>query len=88
MAEFYFEKYINNYEIDFVNDGTEEERSTFERHNIPSGCYFKSGDEWVKRVSGMTYNIKGTSYYPLLKKYLDHRLNVYLRKMKIGRAHV
>lgn len=83
MANFYFEKYINNYEIDFYNHGTEEETSFLIQNNIEIGCYYKDGNEWSKRMSGMTFNIKHLKCYPELKKYLDYRFNTFIRKEKL-----
>lgn len=46
-------------------------------------CFYKDGDEWIKRSSGMSFNIKHLVYYLRLKTYLDKELNIYLRKLKI-----
>lgn len=83
MAEFK----INNwgyYEIDFYNYGTEEEKKYLT--NIDKfiiSIYCKRGENWIKRSSGMTFNIFSMSYYPKLKQYLDYRLNIHLRKEKL-----
>lgn len=47
------------------------------------GYYYKSGEEWTNRISGMCFNITGCSYYSKLKIYLDKLLNTYLRKEKL-----
>ena len=47
------------------------------------GYYFKSGDEWTNRVSGMCFNICNSHYYPKLKILLNNLLNIYLRKEKL-----
>jgi hypothetical protein len=82
MASFY----LNNwkyYEIDFYNHSTEEEALYFINNNIELGTFYKDHNDWVKRISGMTFNIKNVKYYPILKQYLDKRFQSYLRKIKI-----
>jgi hypothetical protein len=84
---------INNwksYEIDFYNHGTEEEKrflSSLSNHDHCVTCYNKSGTDWVKRLSGMTFRLNGMSYYPKLKEYLDYRLNLHLRKEKLKKIN-
>lgn len=87
MANFYYEKYVNNYEIDFHNYGTKEEKEFLSKLYHFSwdviGVYYKDGDEWCKRQSGMTFDIKNLSYYPELKKYLDYRFKIFERSKKL-----
>ena len=74
------------YEIDFYNHGTEEEKqflSKLSKHEEAIGVFFKNGTNWSKRLSGMTFRISAMNYYPKLKEYLDHKLNIYLRKSKL-----
>lgn len=87
MANFYFERYVNNYEIDFYNHGTNEEKLFLKQNNIEIGCYYKSGVEWCKRMSGMTFNIKHLDNYNKLKEYLDYRFNQFIRKQKLERIN-
>lgn len=83
MANFYYERYVHNYEIDFYNDGTKKEKDFLNKNNIDIGCYYRDGIKWSKRMSGMTFNIKHSSYYTILKKYLDSRFNIFIRKEKL-----
>lgn len=83
MADFYYEEYVHNYEIDFFNYGIKEEIDFFEKNNIEVGCYYKNRNEWNKRISGMLYNITHLNYYPKLKEYLDYRFNIFTRKEKL-----
>jgi len=83
MAEFYYEKYVRNYEIDFYNDGTEEEKEFLKSKGIELSTYYKSGRQWNMRISGMTYQILSLDYYPALKEYLDRRFEQYIRKLKL-----
>jgi hypothetical protein len=83
MAEFYFEEYVNNYEIDFYNDGTEEEKSYLNSKGILIYTYYKDGDKWCTRSSGITFNLIYMTSYSVLKVYLDYRFNMYMRKKKL-----
>jgi len=77
---------LNNYEIDFYNYGTESEKkflSSLSKHNDCISCFYNEGSIWAKRISGMTFRLNGMNYYPKLKEYLDHKLNIYLRKLKL-----
>jgi hypothetical protein len=87
MADFYFEKYVHDYEIDFYNHGTTEEVAFFIKNNIEIGCYCRDGGEWCKRLSGMVFNIKDLRCYPILKKYLNDRFNVFIRKEKLKKLN-
>lgn len=78
---------LNNwgyYEISFIS---QEERSILSHKLgmaiIDLSCFYKEGDDWIRRHSGMSFNIKHLRYYPKLKKYLDKELTIYLRKLKI-----
>lgn len=83
MAEFYFEEYIKNYEIDFYNEGTEEEKSYLKSKGISIDTYYKDSDKWCSRSGGMTFNLTHMTSYPALKEYLDYRFNMYMRKKKL-----
>lgn len=75
-----------HYEIDFYNYGSESEKnflSNLSKRNDCVACFYKSGSDWIKIVSGMTFRLNGMSYYQKLKEYLDHKLNLYLRKSKL-----
>jgi hypothetical protein len=77
------------YEIDFYNYSTQQERDTFfvKFGMYDLKCFFKDGNEWTERISGMTFNIKNSSYYPEMKKYLDDRLRIYLRIQKLKKIN-
>ena len=81
MAEFYYEEYVRNYEIDFRNYGTEEEKEILSKLSVYSwdviATYFKRGDNWYKRMSGMTFDIRQSEYYEKLKEYLDYRFKIF-----------
>lgn len=82
MANFY----LNNwkyYEIDFYNHSTKEEAFYFINNKIELGTFYKEHNDWIKRTSGMIFNIKNSNYYSTLKEYLDKRFNLYMRKIKI-----
>ncbi len=83
MANFYFEKYVNNYEIDFYNNSTVEEKSYLKSKGIKLGIYYKTGEKWNQRISGLTFNLSSADCYPALKEYLDYRFNQFMRKMKL-----
>ena len=87
MADFYFEKYIHNYEIDFYNYHTKKEKQFFDDNNIELGCYYKDDNEWSSRISGMCFNITKSRYYPKLKKYLNHRFIIFTRKLKLEKLN-
>ncbi len=89
MARFIINNW-NYYEIDFYNYGTESEKnflSGLSKHDFCIACYNKSGTDWIKRSSGMTFRLNGMSYYPKLKQYLDYRLNIHLRKEKLKKIN-
>ena len=74
------------YEIDFYNNEKDVVKIAISKYlNISfdcvDDCYYKEGDIWVKRISGMVFNIQ--PYYSVLSKYLDEQLNIYLRKEKL-----
>jgi len=75
------------YQIDFYNLSSNEKIKISDRIGMSRfdylGCYFKSGDEWISRSSGMSFNICHLDYYSKLKIYLDKLLNIYLRKQKL-----
>lgn len=77
----------NYYEIDFYDMPKDEKRKLSDDLGMNQfseiGCYYKDADKWYLRVSGMTFNITQTDYYPKLKDYLDKRFNKYLRKEKL-----
>lgn len=86
MANFYLNSW-KHYEIDFYNHSTEEEKKYFDENKIPLGTYYKEHNDWVKRTSGMTFNIKNLKYYSILKEYLNKRFNSYMRKIKIDKIN-
>jgi len=76
------------YEIDFYNNEKEIVKIAISKSldisfDCVDDCYYKEGDRWFKRVSGMVFNIKKLPYYSVLSKYLDDQLNIYLRKEKL-----
>ena len=73
------------YEVDFYYNN-EKRKLIANRLNMAMNditCFYKDGDEWIKRTSGMSFNIKHLVYYSRLKTYLDKELNTHLRKLKI-----
>lgn len=86
MANFHWEKYVNNWEINF-NGLTEEENESLRKKLGMGreflGTYYKDGDEWCMRSSGMCFNLTETSYYPKLKEYLDNEFKKFIRKKKL-----
>ena len=46
-------------------------------------CYFKDGDSWKKRISGMTYNMGSMSLYAELKEFLDKEFNKFMLNRKL-----
>ncbi len=88
MVQFYYNKYVNNYEIDYSNDLTKEEKIELSNKlRIPveyiAKCFYKSGNDWSFRLSGMTFNIKNSNWYPKIKKHLDKEFEKFMRKEKI-----
>ena len=79
MAEFYYERYVSNYEIDLVHDLTAEENLYLNSKHIELGLYYKADNGWNRRVSGNTYKIDLMPYYKELKKYLDYRFKKFTR---------
>lgn len=55
--------------------------------NFNPGHYYKVGEKWFNRISGMSFNISGMDYYENLKAYLDKNLNKQLRKEKLEKIH-
>ena len=47
------------------------------------GYFYKVGNDWRSRMSGMSFNITGASFYLKLKEYLDNEFNKFQRKQKI-----
>ena len=87
MAEFYYKRYVSNYEIDLVNDLTEEEKIYLESKHIELGYYYRAGNGWNRRVSGNTYKIDLMPYYKELKKYLDYRFKKFTRIKKLKKLN-
>jgi hypothetical protein len=81
------EKNSWGYEIDFWFLTDKEKRKLSDKVGMNSyenlGCYYKSGENWTHRISGMSFNITESNYYPKLKIFLDSLLNIYLRKQKL-----
>ena len=87
MAEFYYETYVQNYEIDLYNDITEEERKILKSKNIEPHTYFLSDGKWCQRLSGMTYNLKHLPFYNELQEYLNERFKIFSRKIKLDKLN-
>lgn len=88
MAKFEWEDYVHGYEIDFYNGLTESENKKLKKklgmsYSTFLGTYFKEGNEWYQRSSGMIFNLKQTEYYPKLKEYLDKEFEKFIRKEKL-----
>jgi len=86
MANFYLNRW-KHYEIDFYNYSTEKETLYFINNNIELSTFYKDHNDWIKIISGMTFNIKNIKYYPILQEYLDKRFNAYMRKLKIEKIN-
>jgi hypothetical protein len=74
------------YEIDINNMSKDKKKLLslkLKIHEIEFSCYFKKNDDWVSKISGMTFNIKNNSYYKELKKYLDNEFIKFKRKQKL-----
>ena len=73
------------YELDFYHYKDERDRLSEELKiaKYDLSCFIKKGNEWCRRSSGMIFNIKSLSYYPIIKEYLDKELLKYLRKSKL-----
>jgi len=88
MAQFKYDDYVRNYEIDYFNDLTANEtillskKLRISEQHIKK-CFFKSGGEWCCIVGGMTFNIKDCDWYPIMKKHLDKEFERFIRKEKL-----
>jgi hypothetical protein len=92
MAEFYWEDYVHNYEIDYYNDLTDDEKSIImKKIGLPEyehlGCYYKDYSGWNRRISGNTYYIKDMPWYAKLKDHLDKEFLAFMRKQKINKIN-
>jgi len=87
MVQFYYEKYVNNYEIDYYDLTNEEKIELSHKLGLSvehvAHCFYKSGDEWNEKRSGMTLNIKYSDWYPIIKKHLNKEFNKFIRKEKL-----
>jgi len=88
MAQFYYEEYVQNYEVDYHNELTIDEKDKLSKKlgisvEYISHCFFKTYDGWSYRISGMTYNIKGEDWYPIIKEHLDKEFLKFMRKEKL-----
>lgn len=89
MVEFRWCNYVRNWEIDYYNGLSQEESDKLKQLlNLDSlGCYYKSGDEWKERISGMCFKLTSTPRYPKLKEYLDLEFKKFIRKKKIQKIN-
>lgn len=87
--KFYWEDYVNSWEINYYNNLTEEETKSLKEKLGMSylGIYYKSGDEWCSRSSGMLFNITNSSYYSKLKEHLNKEFNIFIRKQKLKKIN-
>ena len=86
MSQFYYEKYVNNYEIDYYDLTYDEKKVLMNKLKLREyelGCYYKSGNDWTLRTSGMSFNITQMNYYPRLKEHLDNEFRIFMRKQKL-----
>jgi len=87
-AKFYWEDFVNNWEIDYYNDLTEEEQEYLSNKlklNVKhiKHCFYKENNDWCSRIGGMTFNIKDSHWYLIIKKHLDKELTNFIRKEKL-----
>ena len=78
------------YEIDLYNHPRHNEltekldMSSPAKYSIGLGVYYREYNyEWYERSSGMTFDIRYLDYYPRLKKFLDDKFNIFIRKEKL-----
>lgn len=92
MAQFKYDTYIRNYEIDYFNDLSIGEKLDLSKklgisEQHMKRCFFRSGNEWGCIVGGMTFNIKDCDWYPIMKRHLDKEFNIFIRKQKLKKIN-
>ena len=87
-AKFHWDDYVKNYEIDYHNDLSLDEKINLSKKLDISiehvdYCFYKNGNEWNSRISGMTFNIKNSTWYPIMKEHLDKEFLKFTREEKL-----
>ncbi len=88
MIQFYYERYINNYAINYYNGLTIEEKDDIS-HKLGLSTkhfmkvFYKDGDEWKAKSGGITFKINNLDWYPIIKKHLDNKFIKFIRNKKL-----